>query len=59
MTTKHEENVQMIKDCEDRESKLTNWELGFIAGISQRVADGRALTDQQAATLNEIWDRIT
>lgn len=55
----HDEHVQMIKDCEERESKLTDWERSFIDSLTKRVEAGRALSKPQADRLNEIWDRIT
>lgn len=55
----HDEHVLMVKDCEQRESKLTDWERGFIDSIGRQLADGRALTDKQAERLDAIWDRIT
>ncbi len=49
----------MISDCEKRESKLDDWEQGFIDSISKRVGDGKSLTDKQIARLDSIWERIT
>lgn len=59
MTTKHEEHIQMIEDCEKREEKLTDWERTFIDSMRRRVDEDRALTNGQSIALNEIWDRIT
>jgi hypothetical protein len=58
MTT-HDEHQQMVKDCENRESKLTDWERGFIDSISKQLADGRRLSEKQAERLDEIWERVT
>lgn len=55
----HDEHQQMVKDCENRESKLTDWERGFIDSISKQLAEGRRLSDNQAARLDEIWERVT
>ena len=49
------EHTQMIEDCENRSEKLSDWEAGFIDGMSQRDW----LTDKQAAVLERIWERIT
>lgn len=50
------EDVQaMIEDCEKRSGKLTEWELQFIADISER----ESLTEKQIKKLEKIWDRVT
>lgn len=54
-----EDHAQMIEDCENRESKLTEWERTFIDSIGRQLAAGRALTEKQDERLNEIWDRVT
>ncbi|WP_423459931.1 hypothetical protein [Ottowia sp. VDI28] len=55
----HEDHILMVEDCIKRESKLTDWERGFIDSLSHQLAGGRPLTDKQAATLDEIWERVT
>lgn len=55
----HDEHLTMVEDCENRESKLTDWERSFIDSISRQMADGRALSDKQAARLDVIWERVT
>lgn len=57
--TDHDEHAQMVEDCENRESKLTDWERGFIDSLSKQLAEGRRLTEKQAAALDEIWERVT
>ena len=54
-----DEHVQMVKDCENRESKLTDTEREFIDAMSRRLDEGRALTPRMAEWLNAIWDRVT
>lgn len=53
------EHLQMIDDCEARESRLTEWQRDFIDSISMRVARGESLTPKQAETLESIWERAT
>lgn len=49
----------MIADCEQRESRLDDWERGFIDSIkSQRIA-GRSLSHAQCNKLTEVWERAT
>lgn len=47
---------QMIEDCKNRESKMTDWEINFISDL-----DGIDYhpTQKQIDTLEKIWDRIT
>lgn len=53
------EHEQLIADCEQRESKLTDWERTFIDSISMQLSRGKSLTEKQAETLDAIWERIT
>lgn len=57
--TDHDEHQQMVTDCENRESKLTDWERSFIDSISRQLADGRRLSEKQAERLDAIWERVT
>ena len=57
--TSTDEALQMISDCEARESRLSEWEAGFIDSISKQVEKGRSLTDKQDETLNRIWEKVT
>jgi len=53
------EHEQMIADCEARESKLSDWERGFIDSISEQLARGKSLTDKQDEILTKVWERVT
>lgn len=55
----HDEHAVMVKDCQERESKLTDWERGFVDSLEHQLAASRRLTDKQVETLDAIWDRIT
>lgn len=57
--SKIDEYKQMVKDCESRESKLTDWERTFIDSIGSRLDKGFALSESQAERLDEIWERVT
>lgn len=50
---------QMLKDCEDRESRLTEWERGFIDSIQRQWQLKGSLSSRQDAILESIWDRVT
>ena len=54
-----EEHAQMIADCEARESKLNDWERGFIDSVARRVGWGYGLTEKEIAVLDHIWERVT
>lgn len=52
---KTDEILDMIEDCIKRESKLSEWEQGFIQSISEQDF----ITDKQLEKLESIWDRVT
>lgn len=67
MTT-HKECEQMVKDCINRQSKLTEWESDFIESIDNQLDRQAVLEDRQARPglsekqiniLEKIWDKIT
>lgn len=53
------EHHVMIIDCENRESRLGDWDREFIDSIKRRLETGRDLTPKQAEKLDEIWERAT
>jgi hypothetical protein len=55
----HDDHITMVEDCENRESKLTDWERTFIDSIKAQLTQGRVLSERQAETLDKIWERIT
>ena len=54
-----DEHLTLITDCENRESKLSDWERGFIDSVRNQIQKDRALTDKQVQTLETIWERVT
>lgn len=54
-----DEISQMLDDLEKRESKLSEWERGFVDDISVQLGRGHALTPKQDETLSRIWERVT
>ena len=52
------EHEQMITDCEKRQSKLTDWEQGFIQSLNERLGNNKGLTEKQAEKLEVIWERV-
>jgi hypothetical protein len=53
------EHLQMVQDCEHRESLLTKWERGFIASIGSQLGNGKSLSPKQADLLDTIWENCT
>ena len=58
MSTK-DEIFDMIQDCHNRESKLSEWEHDFIASIDEQLGKGRGLSLKQTETLERIWNDVT
>ena len=59
MMSDHDETIAMINDCQERDEKLTDWELSFIASIDNTTTRGYRLTALQQERLNEIWEKVT
>lgn len=59
MTASPDEILVLIEDCEERESRLTEWEASFIDSIKAQVQRGRSLSEKQSETLDSIWERAT
>lgn len=55
----HDENMTMVQDCENRESKLTDWERSFIDSIRRQLENGRGLSEKQRESLDQVWERVT
>lgn len=55
----HDENMTMVQDCENRESKLTDWERTFIDSIRRQLESGRGLSEKQRESLDQVWERVT
>ena len=54
-----DEALQLVADCEARESRLSEWEAGFIDSIRRQLERGASLTARQDETPNRIWDTAT
>ena len=59
MATWVDEYMTMVEDCEKRESKLTEWEAGFVDSIRHRLEKEQPLSAKQTETLDKIWERVT
>ena len=49
----------MIRDCEQRESKLSDRERDFIDSLQQQMGRGGTITQRQEDWLEKIWERVT
>ena len=54
-----EEYLTLIEDCEKRESKLSSWDVDFLASVKDRLIDKKPLTPKQIECLDGIWERAT
>lgn len=54
-----DEYLTMLADCEKRESRLTDWERGFVDSLTRQIEQGRRPTQKQIETLDNIWERAT
>ncbi len=50
---------EMIRDCVQRESKLSDWEKGFIQSIGEQHDRTGSLSAKQSEILERIWDKVT
>ncbi len=53
------DDEQIIADCVARESRLSDWERGFVDSLGEALASGRTLSERQREILERIWDKAT
>ena len=54
-----DEYREMIDDCSDRESQMSEWECDFIESIDEQLYDTKSLSAKQIDVLNRIWEKVT
>jgi len=54
-----DEYFTMLDDCEKRESRLTDWERGFVYSLRSHLELDRRPSAGQVDILNKIWERAT
>lgn len=54
-----EQYITLIDDCEKRDSKLSAWDVDFLASIRERLERKQPLTPKQSNILDDIWERAT
>lgn len=55
----NDEHLTMVEDCEQRESRLSDWERKFIDDMRTRLEAGHSLTVGQEDMLDSIWEKCT
>lgn len=58
-TPDRDEHLQLIEDCEARESRLSDWDRQFLDSVKRQLEGGGSLTEKQSDKLGEIWERAT
>ena len=59
MGTWVEEYQQLVTDCLNRKSKISDWDAQFIDSINTQLSQERPLTPKQTNKLDEIWEKAT
>jgi ferritin-like metal-binding protein YciE len=57
--TGDDEYLTLIEDCENRESKLSDWQRTFIDSLRKQIEQGKAPTPKQIEKLDEAWEQAT
>lgn len=53
------EYVTLLDDCEKRESRLNDWERGFVDSLRRQIEAGKRPTPKQIEALDDVWERAT
>lgn len=59
MATWADEYMTLIEDCENRESRLNEWQRTFIDSMRRQLEAGRRPTPKQIEALDEVWEQAT
>ena len=54
-----DEYLTLIDDCEARESRLNDWQRGFLDSLRKQIEADRHLTVKQTDKLDEVWEQAT
>lgn len=54
-----DEYLQLLDDCEARESRLSDWEREFADSLRRQIEGGRPPTQKQIDALDSMWERAT
>jgi hypothetical protein len=53
------EYLALIEDCERREGRLSDWQIGFIDSLRRQIEEGRKPSPKQIEKLDEAWESAT
>lgn len=53
------EYLTMLDDCEKRESRLSDWERGFVDSLRAWIESGKRPSVRQIETLDNVWEKAT
>lgn len=56
--TTHVSIEKMLEDCKAAESKLSDWERGFISSVSEQFINKGKLSEKQLDKLQSIWEQV-
>jgi len=59
VATSQDDTMVMIEDCEERESRLSDWDRTFIDSIKKTLTSGGSLTRRQLEALESVWNEAT
>lgn len=51
--------LELLDDCEGRESRLTDWERGFVDSLRSQIERDHRPSAKQIETLDSIWESAT
>jgi len=54
-----DEYLTMLDDCEKRESRLSDWERGFVDSLRAWIESGKRPSQKQIDALDNIWEKAT
>jgi len=50
---------ELLRDCESRRKRLSEWEDSFIISIRKQLDAGKTLSEKQLNKLSQIWEKAT
>jgi len=51
--------LEMLDDCEKRQSLMSDWEATFVDNLYHWLDTGSSLSQKQIEKLENIWERVT
>lgn len=54
-----DDTEQMIQDCQNWQTKMNEWEQGFVQSIDEQYTKKGFLSAAQMDKLENIWQKVT